>query len=134
VCKRERKQEKNKLTLVDFIRVFMFQKMKCLFVLSKCKHDILFMFHFCALKEYLTCTTQPTDTHVSNTFCHTLLTTNLFRSLLLSSSSGQLYSSTNNTTNHQIMSVEPLKDTINVSNSPYGHRMSADVLFDTGKM
>jgi hypothetical protein len=77
---------------------------------------------------------HTTDTHVSNMFCHTLLTTNVFRSLLLSSSSGQLYSSTNNTTNYQIMSVEPLKDTINVSNSPYGHRMSADVLFDTGKM
>jgi hypothetical protein len=62
---------------------------------------------------FQTCAIQPTNARITYMFCHTLLTANVFRSLLPSPSSEQLYNSKNSVTNCQITYVEPLKDTLN---------------------
>ena len=59
VCERERererivKEEGKKAHVRRFFKsIYVPKNETCLFVLSKCKHDILIMFRFCALKEY----------------------------------------------------------------------------------
>ena len=58
-------------------------------------------------------------------FHHILLVTKTFPSLLSSPSSGYIYKSTQKTKNCQIVSVEPLNVMTDVSDCPYGHKMSA---------
>jgi hypothetical protein len=73
---------------------------------------------------------KPTNVHVQYTLYHILLITNIFQSLLRSSTE-QLHNSTNYTTNCQTVSVEPLNITIDASNSTHGHKMSAYMLLQT---
>jgi hypothetical protein len=83
-----------------------------------------------AFNEYLNLRNQTNKRTVYNTFYHILLITNLFRSLLRSSS-GSVYNSTKNTTNYQIVQVEQLSFIIDISDSPHGHKMSADTSLKT---
>jgi hypothetical protein len=57
-------------------------------------------------------------------FYQVLLITNMFRSLL-GPSQEQLCNSATNTTNCQIIYVEPLNAILNTSNSQYDHKLSA---------
>ena len=52
VCARQRAV--NRLAHVgrSYWSIYVSKNETCLFVLSKCKHNILFVFHFCALKEF----------------------------------------------------------------------------------
>ena len=68
-----------------------------------------------------------------NVYHHILLITNTFRSLVRSSSE-QLYKNTRNITHCQITKVRPLNVTVKVSNSPFGHKISAYVLLKSNKV